>query len=96
MELTYPNATNNQHFWQASLQQDSNVHFLLKILDMSISQMRREEPLMQLRIHRSYHIAESYEAWINERCGATADEVFRMVLNYITVMNLYRMFQVAV
>ena len=42
------------------------------------------------------HVAESYKAWMNKRGAERTEKVFRMVLNFVTVMNLYRMFRVAV
>ena len=42
------------------------------------------------------HLAEGYHNWMEECCQNTTDEVFWLVLNFIAVMNLYRLFRVTV
>ena len=42
------------------------------------------------------HLAKSYSAWIVKRRELKTNEVFRMVLNFVSVMNLYRLFRVAI
>ena len=42
------------------------------------------------------HLAEGYRKWIEEHRKDTTNEVFRLTLNFISVMNIYRMFRVAI
>ena len=42
------------------------------------------------------HIAKIYSGWIKDKRGSTTDQVFWMTLNFVTVMNLYRLFKVSV
>ena len=41
-------------------------------------------------------IANGYTKWMNDRRKNTTDEVFRMILNFVAVMNIYKSFRVAV
>ena len=38
------------------------------------------------------HVAESFTAWIEDCHHHTTDQVFRMILNFVSIMNLYRLF----
>ena len=42
------------------------------------------------------YIAKAYSGWMKDKRGSTSDQVFRMTLNFVTVMNLYRLFKVSV
>ena len=42
------------------------------------------------------HIAKGYSNWTDVRQHETTNEVFRMILNFVAVMNLYRALRVAV
>ena len=42
------------------------------------------------------HVAINYDKWIKTHLSDTTNEVFCMVLNFVTAMNLYWMFCVAV
>ena len=42
------------------------------------------------------HIAKGYTNWTEVRRRETTDKVFRMILNFVAVMNLYRAFRVTV
>ena len=42
------------------------------------------------------HVAESFTKWIEDHRRQTTDQVFRMILNFVTIMNLYCLFHVGV
>ena len=41
-------------------------------------------------------MAKGYTQWIREKRQTTGDQVFRMALNFVLLMNLYRLFCVSV